>query len=41
MVYYRIAWCLKKENKYCFGNWNGLITIFKVFPRHISGEKWS
>jgi len=21
MVYYRIAWCLKKENKYCFGNW--------------------
>jgi len=21
MVYYRIAWCIKKENKYCFGNW--------------------
>ena len=21
MDYYRIAWCIKKENKYCFGNW--------------------
>tara|TARA_B100001142_G_C13927169_1_gene497830 strand:+ start:99 stop:347 length:249 start_codon:yes stop_codon:yes gene_type:complete len=21
MVYYRIAWCIKNENKYCFGNW--------------------
>ena len=21
MVYYRIAWCIKKEKKYCFGNW--------------------
>ena len=21
MIYYRIAWCIKKENKYCFGNW--------------------
>ena len=21
MVYYRIAWCIKNDNKYCFGNW--------------------
>ena len=21
MVSYRIAWCIKKEKKYCFGNW--------------------
>lgn len=33
MVYYRIAWCIKKENKYCFGNWQSSSKILEL-------EKW-
>ena len=30
MVYYRIAWCIKKENKYCFGNWQPATKILEL-----------
>ena len=30
MVYYRIAWCIKKENKYCFGNWQSSTKILEL-----------